>query len=507
MTPFIRLATRRPRSAIAAATILAVVAGAVGSQTPGRLGHASNDFVAKGSSSVQAEAAIERASGRSAAPQLLVLVEGPTRERVARVSAAIHAEPAFPLLAAPIRSRSGLAVLIAAYARGDISQALWRQAAERIARRLANVRGTAVGGTALATVQVNEQVQRDLTRAELLAFPVLFLLALFVFRSVVAALLPLLTGALTILGALLLLRGVNAVTPVSTYALNIVTGAGLGSRHRLQPASRLALPRGARTVRSRRRGGACDAATAGRTVAFSCVTVGASIATLAVFPLGFLRSMGIAGGLVGPLAGLIALTVLPALFMLLGPRVNALSPQRWRRAAEETARGVEGGWYRLAHWLMRRPVPVALAASAILLVATLPVALDPLHRDRRLGAAAERQLQRRRRRRAAATSRPRWRRPPMRCSTEQLRRLSGTRAACVRCPRRLSCFHRGGLLAGVWEVQASSGTSFLAARSQRLVREMRAVPAPARVGGSTAQFLDQKTRSARTSRSRSSSSA
>src|SRR5205823_13535831 len=80
-------------------------------------------------------------------------------------------------------------------------------------------------------------------------------------------------------------------------------------------------------------------ATAGRTVAFSSVTIAAAIATLTIFPLGFLRSMGIAGGLAAPLAGLISLTVLPALFVLLGERVNALSPRRWRRAAERTARG------------------------------------------------------------------------------------------------------------------------------------------------------------------------
>src|SRR5213079_1106916 len=93
--------------------------------------------------------------------------------------------------------------------------------------------------------------------------------------------------------------------------------------------------------------------TAGRTVAFSSVTIAAAIATLAVFPLGFLRSMGIAGGLVAPLAGLIALTVLPALFVLLGEKVNALSPRRWQRAAERAARGERGGWYRFAGALMR----------------------------------------------------------------------------------------------------------------------------------------------------------
>ena len=85
-----------------------------------------------------------------------------------------------------------------------------------------------MGGTALATTQVNHQVQHDLTFAEEIAFPLLFLLALWVFRSFVAALLPLVCGALTILGGLLVLRLVDLAMPVSTYALNIVTGIGLG---------------------------------------------------------------------------------------------------------------------------------------------------------------------------------------------------------------------------------------------------------------------------------------
>ena len=108
-------------------------------------------------------------------------------------------------------------------------------------------------------------------------------------------------------------------------------------------------------------------ATAGRTVAFSSVTVGVSIATLAVFPLGFLRSMGIAGALVGPLAGLVSLTVLPPLFFLLGPRINALPVRRQAATPRE-----RGAWYRLAHALMRRPVPFAALAATVLILAGIP---------------------------------------------------------------------------------------------------------------------------------------
>ena len=71
---------------------------------------------------------------------------------------------------------------------------------------------------------------------------------------------------------------------------------------------------------------------------FSALTIAAAMASLLVFPLGFLRSMGI-GGILVALAGIVvALVVLPATLAVLGTRVNALAPERWRRAAEANAR-------------------------------------------------------------------------------------------------------------------------------------------------------------------------
>jgi len=481
------LAVRAPRWVLAAAFAFAVVAASFGLATPHLLGRGSNDFVAHGSESLRAERAVEVASGISAAPQVLVLVRHPTAQRLGRVVSAIRSEPVFPVVASPLRSKNGEEALVAAYANAGVSQHLWRDAAERVDRRLAAIGGVAMGGTALATVQVNSQVQHDLKFAEEIAFPLLFLLAFWVFRSLVAALLPLFCGALTILGGLLVLRLVDLATPVSTYALNIVTGIGLGlgidyslllvSRYREELAR---LGPGADAVRR-------TIATAGRTVAFSSVTVAAAIATLVLFPLGFLRSMGIAGGLVAPLAGLISLTVLPALFVLLGERVNALSPSRWRRAAERAARGERGGWYRLAHALMRRPVPVAIGATALLVVLALPFlsihftgvdasVLPPKLSSRIVDTAIRRDFP------TAAVS-PVY--AVLRGSEADARAYaSGIRAPLVLAPLRLG--------PRVWEVTASSGRPFLDAASQRLVRQMRALPGNALVGGSTAQFLDQK---------------
>jgi uncharacterized membrane protein YdfJ with MMPL/SSD domain len=485
MRIFADLAVRRPRRVLAVAAVFAVVAAGFGSETPRLLGRSSNEFVAHGSESLRAERAVERASGLSAAPQVLVLVREPARQRLARVAALIRSEPTFPVVAPPFRSRDGGSAIVAAYARADVSQRVWREASRRVERRMAGVPGTAVGGTAIATEQVNRQVEHDLTYAEELAFPILFLLALWVFGSVVAALLPLVCGGLTIVGALLLLRGLDLALPVSTYALNIVTGAGLGlgidyslllvSRFREELARTGPGPDAVRTT----------LATAGRTVAFSSVTVGAAIATLAVFPLGFLRSMGIAGGLVGPLAGLIALTVLPSLFVLLGPRVNALSARRLRST------GGRGGWYRLAHALMRRPVPVAAAAATVLVVLGLPflsVRFTGIDASVLPAGASSRIVDSALRRDfpptivSPAYAALEGSAAQARAYAAAVRRLP--EAALVLPPRRLG--------KTAWEVRASSGKPFLDPSSQRLVRELRALPGDALVGGSTAQFLDQR---------------
>lgn len=487
MSFFAGLAVRGARWVVAGTVVFVAIGAVVGLPTPGLLGRASNDFVAVGSPSVRAEDTIERASGVSAAPQILVLVEQPTRARLARVAALVRAEPVFPVVAAPVRSRTGNEALVVAYARGGISQKLWRRGAERVATRLEGMRGVAAGGAALATAQVNARVQHDLTHAEELAFPVLFVLALVVFGGVVAAAMPLLCGILAILGSLLLLRGLDSLTPISTYALNIVTAAGLGlsidyslllvSRYREELAR---TGPGPEAIRATLR-------TAGRTVAFSSVTVGAAVATLAVFPLGYLRSMGIAGGLVGPLAGLIALTVLPSLFWLLGPRVNALSLRRTRRPEEAG----QGGWYRLAHWLMRRPVAIAVAGTVALVVATLPAlsmrftgidasVLPPNVSSRIVSTAISESF-------------------PSAIATPAYAVVQGTAAQAQRYESRVRALPEAvatrparRIGAGLWEIQVLSGRDSLAPSSKALVHRMRALPGHALVGGATAQFLDQE---------------
>lgn len=245
--------------------------------------------------------------------------------------------------------------------------------AQKIENRFASQRDVILDGTAIANAEVDSRVSHDLARAELFVFPLVFLLSFVFFRSLVAALLPPLVGGLAIIGAFMALRFLSGAIDLSVFALNLVTGAGLGlaidycllivSRYREEMAAtgsdRIALER--------------TLETAGRTVAFSAVTVTAAIAALLIFPQRFLYSMGYGGVIVVPLAAALALVVLPAVLVVLGPRVNALAPKRLQRAvARETRPDESGAWYRLSRWVMRRPAYVALASAAVMIALGIP---------------------------------------------------------------------------------------------------------------------------------------
>jgi RND superfamily putative drug exporter len=226
-----------------------------------------------------------------------------------------------------------------------------------------------VGGQAAAYREVGTTIEHDLQTAEMIALPITLLVLVFVFRSVVAALLPLLGGAFAIVGTFVVLKLLAQVTSVSIFSLNLTTALGLGlaidyslfivSRYREERAKGLAPPDAV----------IATVGTAGRSVVFSGLTVAVSLSALLLFPLPFLKSFAYAGVPVVAMAVIGSVLVLPALIAVLGDRVNALSIGR-RAAADPDPR--HSFWYRTAHRVMRRPGIVAIAATALLLFLALP---------------------------------------------------------------------------------------------------------------------------------------
>jgi trehalose monomycolate/heme transporter len=229
---------------------------------------------------------------------------------------------------------------------------------------------TQTGGLIPTEQAINKEVTSDIGRAEGFSMPVLLIVMLVIFGSLAAASLPLAIGGIAILGSFTALRLLTLATPVSIYSVNITTILGLGlaidyglfmvSRFReelhRQPTTADAV---ARTV-----------ATAGRTVAVSGITVALALASLMLFPETFLRSMGYGGVATVLVDMLAALTVMPALLAVLGPRVNALRIRRTVRRPP-VAEG-EGAWYRLARSVMRRPVLYAVPIVVVLLALGSP---------------------------------------------------------------------------------------------------------------------------------------
>lgn len=224
------------------------------------------------------------------------------------------------------------------------------------------------GGYAPGFNEVNDQTRKDLVNAELIAFPLLAILLLLVFRSAVAAAIPLVIGVLSVLGTLLALRLMATVTGTSLFALNIGTALSLGlavdyallivSRYREEAAT------AGFTREAHRR----MVTTAGRTALFSGLTVAGAMAALCVMPQRFLYSVGAAGAIVGVLSALMALFVAPALLAVLGPRIDKFSIRRGPAVADTSSR-----WLRIAQGVMKRPVIVAAATTVVMLGLAAPL--------------------------------------------------------------------------------------------------------------------------------------
>ena len=371
----------------------------------------------------------------------------------------------------------------------------WQEAGAAVADQLSAQPGVVVGGAAVAQEQVNKQVEEDLKKAEMLAFPLLFLLSLLFFRSLVASVLPLMIGGLAIVGTFLILRLASEVGSISIFALNLTTALGLGlaidyslfivSRYREEIArSGPGLPAMRRVL-----------ATSGRTVFFSSLTVAAALASLLVFPQRFLYSMGLGGALVALFAALISLTVLPAVLTLLGTRVNAGAPKfLQRRAAADAEVDENGFWYRLSRFVMRRPLPVATLSALLLIVMGLPFlgikfnTVDPTVLPD--SASAHQAYD------TVSTEFPPYRETPIWIDVEG----GGPRAAAAvagrvaRDPGVAEVMPPQRLRGGVTALQAISVDPFVSEASQDTVKRLRELPAPAGttalVSGATADFVD-----------------
>lgn len=270
--------------------------------------------------------------------------------------------------AAPLRSKDGTQALVLGRVTVDDTDLAERTGAIAEDYTRSGLIEVEVGGAAEVFRQIQTTVEEDLATAEKVAFPLTLVLLVLVFGTIVAAGLPLVVGGFAIVGTFLVLTILTGFTDVSVFALNLTTamGLGLGIDYSLFVVSRyreeLAIDGDARAAARR------TMTTAGRTVAFSGITVAISLAALLVFPLGFLRSFAYAGIAVVVIAALVAVVFLPALLAMLGHRIDKLRIIRHRTSRS----GREGFWHRMATFVMRRPARIAISVTLLLGLLAVP---------------------------------------------------------------------------------------------------------------------------------------
>ena len=223
-------------------------------------------------------------------------------------------------------------------------------------------------GAGVIAHAINSKISKDLALAETISIPLTFVLLAFVFGALVASAMPLVVGVSAILGAFFLIYLFTLFTTVSIFALNLITGLGLGlgidyallivNRFREELHSGKDVEEAVFTT----------VTTAGKTVFYSGLSVFVTISAMMFFPLSFLKSFGYAGVSVVALAVAGALIPLPAILAILGHRVD----KGVVRKSAIVPKG-EGRWAATARFVMRRPVPVVLVSLIILGIFAAPI--------------------------------------------------------------------------------------------------------------------------------------
>jgi putative drug exporter of the RND superfamily len=371
------LVVRRSRAVLVVSLLVFLVGAGIGFTAFGKL--KTGGFTDPNSGSARATRQLDDRFGGAANVVLLVharsaTVDDPAVAGVGNRAAALlagipgvsHVESYWQTRNPALRSTDADFAVVVGSQRSDETIGAAKLASLRLRTPQADV---SIGGDSAVGNDVTTNVGKSLGLAEGIAVPIVLILLILAFGSLVSALLPLAVGAFAIMGTFAELAVLGSVTDVAIYAINLTTAMGmaLGIDYALLMVNRFReeLARGATTEQAVRHA----VATAGRTIVFSGTTVIAALAALLIFPLYFLRSFAYAGIGVVVIAVIAALFVLPALLTAIGPRVNA-GRLPWARKPPSTA---APWWGRLAALAWRRPVLTAVPVIAALLLIASPL--------------------------------------------------------------------------------------------------------------------------------------
>jgi RND superfamily putative drug exporter len=269
-------------------------------------------------------------------------------------------------------STDGKATVVTIYFPKEIDAELAANTAGELQDKYDGSRGdTHIYVVGLQTVyhSINTQIKEDLVKAESIAIPLNIIMLLIIFGTAVAAGLPMIVALGSILGSFLTLFAISQFTDISVFALNLITGLGLGLgidyallivnrfREEIHAGNPIELSV-AKTV-----------STAGRTVFFSGLAVMLVLGSMMLFPQYFLKSFAYAGISVVFFAILASIFALPALLAVLGKNVD-----RWKIRKSALVTKDDGAWAWIARTVMQRPIFFIISTVALLSLFALPAA-------------------------------------------------------------------------------------------------------------------------------------
>jgi len=377
-----RLVATKSKSVLITSLLLIIVAGAIGFQAFGKLdGGGYND---PGSESSRAFEYL-KSEFKVEDPAVILVVDSPSvtgdnlqvRQKVDALTAKVESTEGITRVISywstgspQLLSKDRKAGYLFAYSEDDSFDglsAVAKKVEEQIGSKFEGLNiyytGTGAVGDAL-----NTKISDDLKKSESIAIPLVFILLLFVFGGVIASAMPLVVGISAILGAFFIIYLLTLVTDVSIYALNLITGLGLGLGidYSLLIVNRFREE--FHQGKSIREAVIRTVATAGRTVFFSGLTVLVTLASLLFFPLNFLKSFGYAGIAVVALAVIGALIPLPATLALLGTKID-----KWAIKKSSITPKEEGRWADLARFVMRKPLTITILTLILLGIFAAPI--------------------------------------------------------------------------------------------------------------------------------------
>lgn len=375
------LAVRRPKRLLLIMLLIVLAAGAVGSGLSSRT--AQGGAESPGAESTKAADILE-SDFDLGSPNVVLLVQDPRgvndpavvaagtalTKRLAEEKDLTNVASYWTTKSDAMRGTSSQEALVLGRIEGDENAVLKR--AEELGK---DYSGTIdglrveVGGSALISQESTSTAEKDASKAEAIMFPVVLIVLIVIFASILTALLPLAVALTTAIVVMALLFVGSFVIDIGSEVTLVATFLGLGlaidysllfiTRYREELAGGATIPEAIHATMN----------TVGRTVIFSATTLAIALGSLLVLPFTMFHSLALSGMLTGLVAAAATLLLVPALLVWMGPRINK---SRLRRGGTVTHVDGEGFWHRLAVFVMRRPLPMLLVVLGFMLFLASP---------------------------------------------------------------------------------------------------------------------------------------